>query len=323
MIPVCIAIPTFNRQHLIAQAVTAALAQSHPDTQVLVIDDASDDGSWPIIADLARHPRCAAIRLAHNLGTAQAKNVALLFAGDRAVTFHDSDDLPHRDKVLRQARTMAQPGVMADPCLNWGLTPHASGTTLQIGAVLTHHEILMPDGTSVAIRCNLSLIDDVFPNLQMGSRVPGDWTHVNSGLFHPQVFARHGGFADCIEEDREFRNRLILSGEIVWVIPDILLTKIETEGSLTQGAGTDYTSPRRQADRERVWQAVQDWRRGTPVQPCPIDLPELMIADWANPYLLCPSDAQATPQTQARVQDLLQPVSHMQTRRARQAVAGT
>ena len=111
---------------------------------------------------------------------------------------------------------------------------------------------MLPDGRQVEIRRNLSLVDDIFPNLQMGADVTGDWTHVNSGLFRQDVFARFGGFENCIEEDREFRNRIILNGAIVWVIPDLLLTKIETSDSLTQSAASDCDSARDPADRDMI-----------------------------------------------------------------------
>jgi glycosyltransferase involved in cell wall biosynthesis len=305
-LPVCIVIPTHNRRHCISQAIEGALGQSHPDVRVIVVDDASTDGSWEIIADHARRSvRCAAVRLERNLGTAGAKNVGLLLAGTRAVTFHDSDDLPHRDKVLRQARVMAQPRITADPCLNWALVGHRPGLPLQIGAVFTHHEILLPNGRRVEIGRTLSLVDDIFPNLQMGSTVAGDWTHVNSGLFHPDLLTRLGGFSDCIEEDREFRNRLILSGEVAWIVPEILLTKIESIDSLTQSAATDYESAHRRKDRARVWAMVEAWRDGRPVAPCPIDLPDLDFAATANAALLSPSKARATEATKARLQHLL------------------
>ena len=67
-------------------------------------------------------------------------------------------------------------------------------------------------------------------------------------LFRSDVFRRVGGFENCIEEDREFRNRLIFSGEVLWVIPELLLTKIETRDILTQSAISDYDSERRKAD---------------------------------------------------------------------------
>ena len=299
--PVCIVIPTYNRAHCVGQAIEASLMQSHPDVIVIVIDDGSTDLTQKAITRFQDHPGFCYVRLAANQGTAGAKNVGILLAGDRAVTFHDSDDIAHREKVLRQSRVLNARNIGADPCLNWALAHQTAGSTLRIGAVLTHHDLVLPDGRVVEIRRPISLIDDVFPNLQMGSTVPGDWTHINSGLFHPEVFRRLGGFSDCIEEDREFRNRLILGGEIVWLIEDILLTKIETSDSLTQSPATDYQSARRAADRLRVWDKVEHWLRTRTVEPEPIDIPNLALNDISRPDLLVQSDALMTPDTQKQL----------------------
>ena len=304
--PVAIIIPTFNRVYLISQAVEAALGQSHPDTVVITVDDGSTDETQAVLARYSSHPKFCSVRLGRNLGTAAAKNVGILLAGDRAVTFHDSDDLPVRDKVLRQARVLSLQGIGADPCLNWALAGHTAGDVLQIGAVLSHHDLVLPNGQRVCIRRPISLIDDIFPNLQMGTSVPGEWMHVNSGLFHPQVFARLGGFADCIEEDREFRNRLILGGEVVWVIEDVLLTKIETPDSLTQSSATDYNSTRRAADRRMVWDKVDHWLATREVVPEKINLPGLAIAHVSRPELIAPSRALMTDATRVGIAPLFQ-----------------
>ncbi|WP_161861955.1 glycosyltransferase family 2 protein [Algicella marina] len=286
MIPsVTIVIPTYNRAHILPQAIDAALGQSHPQTTVMVVDDGSRDETGSIIARYAKHPRFVGVSLAENVGTAQAKNVGIALSTADAITFHDSDDIPHRDKVTRQARVIGNETIGAHPCLNWRLAGREPETTIQVGGVLTHHELILPDGERVEIRRTLSLVDDFFPNLQMAAGVPGDWTHVNSGLFHRSVFERLGGFSDCIEEDREFRNRLIMAGEVLWVIPEILLTKIETPDSLTQSGATDYDSPLRVADRQRVWDAVGRWFATREVDPVPIDLSGVSIRSCTDPSL--------------------------------------
>lgn len=282
---VTIVIPTFDRETMVDTAVEAALGQSHADVTVIVVDDGSRDRTRGALERFFDHPRLSYARLASNVGAAQAKNAGLALAAGEAVTFHDADDIPHRDKVLRQARVIANQTIGADPCLNWRLSGREAGTSIQIGAVLVHHEMILPDGDRVEIRRTLSLVDDFFPNLQMAAGVPGDWTHVNSALFHRSVFDRLGGFLDCIEEDREFRNRLIMSGEVLWVIPEILLTKIETTDSLTKARATDYDSPRRVEDRAVVWEKVERWFRSREVDPAPIDLRGVELAELTNPHL--------------------------------------
>ena len=282
---VTIVIPTYNRAHLLPQAIEAALGQSHPQATVMVVDDGSTDDTAAVLAAHADHPRFVAVSLAGNVGTAQAKNVGIALSPSDAITFHDSDDLPHRDKVMRQARVIGNETIGAHPCLNWRLTGREPDTRIQVGGVFTHHELILPDGERVEIRRTLSLVDDFFPNLQMAAGVPGDWTHVNSGLFHRSVFDRLGGFKDCIEEDREFRNRLIMAGEVLWVIPELLLTKIETPDSLTQAGATDYDSPRRIAERRAVWDAVGRWFATREVDPVPIDLSGVRLRACSNPAL--------------------------------------
>lgn len=308
-----IVIPTYNRAHLIAGAIRAALEQSWWNIRVTVIDDASTDAIESAVQPFLSDPRFNYIRLSRNLGTANAKNAGLLLTAGDAITFHDSDDIPHRDKVLQQVRVLTAQDIGADDCLNWQLANKEAGQRLEVSAALTHHELILPDGRRVEIRRDLSLLDDVFPNLQMGAQVPGEWTHINSGLFRSDVFRRLGGFEDCIEEDREFRNRLILNGEVIWIVPELLLTKIETPDSLTQSAVSDYDSARRKADRQKVWAKVEDWRQNGRVKSVPVDIPTLGISHVSRPDLLARRDMPAMPDTSARVERILAsaPVTEM------------
>ncbi len=289
-----IIIPTHDRVHVIETAVRAALEQSWWNGRVTVIDDGGTDGTRALLSRYFDHPNFTYIRLARNIGTAQAKNAGLLLTDGDAVTFHDSDDIPHRDKVLHQVRVLSRPDIGADECLNWrmvGLEPNA---VLQVGVALVRHDLILPDGRRVEVRRDLSLFDDVFPNMQMGSEVPGEWTHINSGLFRREVFGRNGGFEDCIEEDREFRNRLMFNGEIIWIVPEPLLTKIETSDSLTQSRDTDYDSGRRRADRAMVWDKVTRWRTQGRVEPVAVDLPDLEISFVSDPGRLRARDMPMT-----------------------------
>ncbi len=305
-----IIIPTYNRSHLIETAVRAALEQSWWHKTVTVIDDASTDATEATLRPFFDRTDFNYVRLAANCGTAQAKNAGLLLTNGDAVTFHDSDDIPDRDKVLCQVRALTTKNVTAHNCLNWALVGHESGKRLEIGVALTHHMLVMPDGQRVEIRRDLSLLDDVFPNLQMGARVPGDWTHINSGLFRREVLSRLGGFENCIEEDREFRNRLILGGEIIQVIPELLLTKIETPDSLTQSSESDYDSPRRREDRQMVWRKVGQWRQSGLVDTVNIDLSDLAVDFVSNPAALRRRDISMTDATASAIDSILAAKQH-------------
>ena len=275
-----IAIPTFNRAHLIGRAVRSALAQSHPSFEVMVIDDGSTDDTTAALAEFYSDPRFIHVRLAHNVGTAMAKNVAIALGYYDAITFHDSDDIAERDKLLRQAAILGLPNVNADPVLNWSMAAdQPAGEPINIGVALTQHWLLAADGSRRRITRALSIVDDFFPQLQMAAGPLGDWILINPALFRRSVLARAGGFESCVEEDRELRNRLLMHGEVFWLIDEPLLTKVECSDSLTVAAATSYASDRRARDRAMVWQRAGAWRQGGAPLVVPIDLSGVSIAE--------------------------------------------
>ena len=273
-----IAIPTYNRSQQVLRAAKAALDQHCNDIAVAVIDDGSSDNTKACLEPLFDDARFSYIKLARNVGTAKAKNVALALLRFDAITFHDSDDVPDPTKVLRQRQILELQTVEANACLNWALAGREPSSRIDVGIVLTQHALITGSGQRFEVKRALSLVDDFFPQLQMNSGPPGDWILINSGLFRRSVFSRVGGFADCIEEDRELRNRLIVAGEVFWLIDDILLTKIDSPDSLTNQGSTGYVSARRERERQVVWQKVSAWLADRLVPVEPIDLSGVEIA---------------------------------------------
>jgi glycosyltransferase involved in cell wall biosynthesis len=112
-IPVTVVIPAFDRAALVGRAVASALSQQLPPAEVLVVDDASTDGT----ADAAELAGARVIRLTENRGRAGARNVGIEAASQEFIAFLDSDDewypghlsalWPHRDEaVLLAASTI-------------------------------------------------------------------------------------------------------------------------------------------------------------------------------------------------------------------------
>lgn len=281
-----IVIPTYNRSSLIARAIDAALGQSHQDKLVTVVDDGSNDDTAAVLERYQEEEQFQSIVLAHNVGTAQAKNTAIALNDCPYITFHDSDDIPHPDKIARQVAMAGQKDVRADSILNWSLNNTTPDSTLTIDLVVSEHELVLSSGERHHMRRALSLVDDVFPNLQMAAGVPGDWILINCGLFNASVFERLGGFRDSIEEDRELRNRLIFSGGILWLLPEVLLTKYEYADSLTVDDATNYASDRRSQDRARIWEIAEQFRQGMLPEPVPIDLKGVSLASISRPMAI-------------------------------------
>lgn len=292
-----VTIPTYNRDRCIGRAVQAALDQSYPDLTVTVVDDGSQDDTREVCSRFFSRPNFCYLRLGRNVGTAKAKNVSLLLSDYDAISFHDSDDIPSRHKILLQARALGQPDHHADPILDWESIGRRPGEPLQVDMAVGSHRFIRADGSVHLINKRISLLDDFFPNLQFPSKTDGDWILVNSGLFRRSLFQKLGGYLDSIEEDRELRNRIIATGHVVYYIEEPLLDKIEEADSLTVAHGTNYMADRRRADREEVWRRNRAYKRawneamaGATLDPTrfavPVELNGVEIAEVSNPELL-------------------------------------
>ncbi len=89
---VSIIVNNHNYGAYVCDAVDSALAQDHPDTEVVIVDDGSTDGSRE---RLAPYRDVADLVLKENGGQASALNAGFARAEGEAVIFLDSDDLLH------------------------------------------------------------------------------------------------------------------------------------------------------------------------------------------------------------------------------------
>jgi succinoglycan biosynthesis protein ExoO len=95
-----VVIPSYGAAATLRRAVDSALAQSLRDIEVIVVDDASPDGSWPLIADLMqRDSRVRAVRNKCNQGKSMAMNRAVSIAHGRWLAVLDADDWYHPDRL--------------------------------------------------------------------------------------------------------------------------------------------------------------------------------------------------------------------------------
>lgn len=102
-------VTTYNRAGLLPRALDSLIAQSEPDWEALIVDDASTDDTLEVITPcLERHgDRMNWIALPRNIGSDNAKNAGIERARGRFLTFLDSDDEYHPDH-LRQRRSLLE-----------------------------------------------------------------------------------------------------------------------------------------------------------------------------------------------------------------------
>lgn len=124
---VSVIVPTFNRGYCIERTVDSALAQTHQNLEILVIDDGSTDDTQARIEK--RYGTDTRVRYLHqqNRGVSGARNTGLQHALGEFVALLDSDDLWMPWKIELQLACLEQ-------------VPHA-------GMVWTDMQAVNPDGT--------------------------------------------------------------------------------------------------------------------------------------------------------------------------------
>lgn len=97
---VSIIMPAFRAERTVEVVAESILRQSWANLELLIVDDASDDGTWDALQRLAaRDSRVRIRRNMRNLGPYVSKNLALREARGVYVTGHDADDWAHPQRI--------------------------------------------------------------------------------------------------------------------------------------------------------------------------------------------------------------------------------
>ena len=112
---ISVLVPVFNGEEFIHTALAGLAAQSYRNIEVLVIDDASTDGTRELVKKFAAaDKRFKLIEEKVNGGSYRARNIGLEQATGEFVTVHDADDWSHPQKLeLQVAPLIAQPRLLA------------------------------------------------------------------------------------------------------------------------------------------------------------------------------------------------------------------
>lgn len=96
---VSVIIPTYNRAHLVKDAVESVLNQTYQDFELIVIDDGSTDNTREV---LAVYKDKLTYIYQENQGRSAARNHGIKLAQGEYIAFLDSDDVWFPDKLERQ-----------------------------------------------------------------------------------------------------------------------------------------------------------------------------------------------------------------------------
>lgn len=101
---VSVVLPTWNRAHLLARAISSVITQLEPADELIVADDGSTDGTAALVA--AFGPSVRHLALPHR-GAGAARNAAWRVARGPLVAFLDSDDRWLPGKLAAQRALLA------------------------------------------------------------------------------------------------------------------------------------------------------------------------------------------------------------------------
>lgn len=188
---VSVVIPTYNRRRCLAKAIESVQNQDRGPVEIIVVDDASPDGTADWTA--AAHPEVRLIRNAVNRGVSASRNAGLAAARGRFIAFLDDDDWWDASFLSR----------------------HLDVLEPRPDAVLSYCDFTAVDmdgGAPSPARAQ-ELGDDPLKTFLMGNPIPS----LSLVLMSREAAERTRGFREDYDmcEDREFYMRLVSLGSFI------------------------------------------------------------------------------------------------------------
>lgn len=111
---VTVIVPVWNASTTLAAAVGSLTAQSYENLEIVLVDDASSDGSGDLAREVAASDdRIRVIRREVNGGAYRARNDGWRACRGELITVHDADDWAHPERIERQVAFMAARNMLA------------------------------------------------------------------------------------------------------------------------------------------------------------------------------------------------------------------
>lgn len=108
---ISIIVPVYNVEKYIAETIACVTAQTCRDWELLLVEDASSDGTVDIIRHIMEEqddPRIRLLRQPSNMGAARARNRGLQEARGRYIAYLDADDLWVPEKLEHELRFLQE-----------------------------------------------------------------------------------------------------------------------------------------------------------------------------------------------------------------------
>lgn len=161
---VSVVIPTRNRRERLREAIASVQAQDWPALEVIVVDDASADGTDAMMSALAStDTRIRYLRNATPLGGSGARNAGIHLATGKYIAFLDDDDIWLPGKLAHQYVLLSSnPATAAVSCSFILSVPGRADVVRQLHAPHNEQELLRANhlgGASVCFARRQRLLD--------------------------------------------------------------------------------------------------------------------------------------------------------------------
>lgn len=105
---ISIIMPVYNSEKYISEAIESVCNQSYKNWELLIVNDGSTDYTSKIIDDFAKKDSRIKVFHRKNEGVSMARNFALNQICGEYITFIDSDDMYHADRLKRMLQVFEQ-----------------------------------------------------------------------------------------------------------------------------------------------------------------------------------------------------------------------
>ncbi len=241
---VTIGIPVYNGERYIRSTVESALAQTYADIEILVVDNASTDGTLAAIADLV-DPRLRILRNDTNIGPGRNWNRVLAEASGAYVKVLSADDLLEPHCIAEQVKAMED--------------------SEDVVLVTAHRTVIDADGYTLGVRGpgrmrgRVPGVEAARAMVRTGTNLVGE---PSSTLIRASVLSRSGDFdvaaPYCV--DMELWFRILRFGDL-FVVPEPLSSYRVSAGSWSvavAGAQTSDVVALLERVHEHDWFGVTD-----------------------------------------------------------------
>ena len=201
---VSVVMPVFNQQNYLRESIESVLNQTYKNFEFIIVDDGSTDKSREIINSYARKDERIIALFQENQGKPNAINNGVAVSNGNLIAFIDHDDTMLPERLKKQVNYIS--------------------TYSEIDAVSCHCNYINKLGTIIGTQkyYYLESVDDCKFAIENKIHVMCSFTGL---MVAKEAYVVSGGLRDkfwpC--DDLEFINRMIDSGFLLVIIPEILM----------------------------------------------------------------------------------------------------